>query len=45
MTRAGWTGSFILAVLALLALTVIARASYTADLSAFLPRTPTARER
>jgi len=45
MTRAGWTGLGVFAVLALLALTAIARATYTADLSAFLPRTPTARER
>lgn len=45
MTRAGWTGTVTFAALALLALTVIARATYTADLSAFLPRTPTARER
>ena len=45
MTRAGWTGTIIFAVLALLALTVITRTTYTADLSAFLPRTPTARER
>ena len=45
MTRAGWTGSGVFAALALLALTAIARATYTADLSAFLPRTPTTRER
>jgi predicted exporter len=45
MRRAGWAGSVIFAVLALLALSVIARATYTADLSAFLPRAPTAQER
>ena len=45
MTRAGWTGTLVFAVLAALALGVVARATYTADLSAFLPRTPTARER
>ncbi len=45
MTRAGWTGTVIFAVLALAALTVIARTTYTADLSAFLPRSPTASER
>lgn len=45
MTRAGWTGTLVFAVLGALALTVVARATYTADLSAFLPRAPTARER
>lgn len=45
MTRAGWAGTAVFAVLAALALTVVVRATYTADLSAFLPRAPTARER
>jgi len=45
MTRAGWTGTLVFTVLAALALGVVARATYTADLSAFLPRTPTERER
>ena len=45
MTRAGWTGTLVFAVLAALAVMVVARATYTADLSAFLPRSPSARER
>ncbi|HEX4648209.1 MAG TPA: MMPL family transporter, partial [Steroidobacteraceae bacterium] len=45
MTRAGWTGTLAFAVLAAIAAAVVARATYTADLSAFLPRAPTARER
>ena len=45
MTRAGWTATLVFGVLAALALSVVARATYTADLSAFLPRAPTARER
>ena len=45
MTRAGWTGTLTLAVLAALAAAVAARARYTADLSAFLPRAPTASQR
>jgi len=45
MTRAGWTGTLVFAALAALALSLVARATYTADLSAFLPRSPTARER
>src|SRR5215472_2838743 len=45
MTNAGRAGTAIFAVLAALALGVVARARYTADLSAFLPRAPTARER
>ena len=45
MTRAGRAGTAVFAVLTALALTVVVRATYTADLSAFLPRAPTARER
>ena len=45
MTRAGWTGTLIFAALTALALILVARATYTADLSAFLPRAPTLRER
>ncbi len=45
MTRAGWTGTLVFAVLAALAVAVVARATYTADLSAFLPRAPSERER
>ena len=44
MTRAGWS-TLVFGVLAALALAVVARATYTADLSAFLPRSPTGRER
>jgi predicted exporter len=45
VTRAGWTGTLTLAVLAALAAALAARARYTADLSAFLPRAPTASQR
>jgi predicted exporter len=45
MTRAGWTGTLVFGALAALAFGVVSRATYTADLSAFLPRSPTARER
>jgi len=45
VTRAGRAGTGIFVVLAALALGVVARATYTADLSAFLPRAPTTRER
>ena len=45
MTRAGWTGTLVFAVLAALAAVVAVRARYTADLSAFLPRAPTESQR
>jgi predicted exporter len=45
VTRAGWTGTLIFAALAALALWLVARARYTADLSAFLPRAPTESQR
>ena len=45
MTRAGWTGTLLFAVLAALAASLVVRARYTADLSAFLPRAPTAGQR
>ncbi|MGH8210812.1 MAG: MMPL family transporter, partial [Steroidobacteraceae bacterium] len=45
MTRAGVVGTLVWAVLAAAAIMVVARASYTTDLSAFLPRTPTATQR
>jgi len=45
MTRAGVAGSVIWALLALGAAAIIARANYTADLSAFLPRRASATQR
>jgi len=45
VTRSGWTGTGVFAVLAVLAALVAAHATYTADLSAFLPRAPTADQR
>ena len=45
MTRAGWAGTLVFAALAVLAVSVVTRATYSADLSAFLPRAPAARER
>ena len=45
MTRAGRTGTLVFATLAILAAVIAARARYTADLSAFLPRAPTASQR
>ena len=45
MTRAGWVGTASLVLLAALAAVVAARARYSADLSAFLPRAPTASQR
>jgi predicted exporter len=45
MTRAGVAGSVIWALLALMAAAIIARANYTADLSAFLPRRASATQR
>ena len=45
MTRAGRSGTLLWALLALLAAVIVTRATYTADLSAFLPRraSPTQR--
>ncbi|HWW31822.1 MAG TPA: MMPL family transporter [Steroidobacteraceae bacterium] len=45
MTRAGWTATLVFALLAALAAALAARARYTADLSAFLPRAPTESQR
>jgi predicted exporter len=45
VTRAGWTGTLVFGLLAALASSIVARATYTADLSAFLPRSPSTRER
>jgi predicted exporter len=45
MTRAGAVATLVWGALALAAALLIARASYTADLSAFLPRSPTPTER
>lgn len=45
MTRSGWTGTLVFAVLAVLAAVLAARARYTADLSAFLPSAPTPGQR
>ncbi|MGH8277050.1 MAG: MMPL family transporter, partial [Steroidobacteraceae bacterium] len=45
MTRAGWAGTLIWGLLAAIAAVIVARASYTADLSAFLPRVPTPSQR
>jgi predicted exporter len=45
MRRAGIVATLLWAALALVAAVIVARASYTADLSAFLPRSPTATER
>jgi predicted exporter len=43
--RAGWTATLVFALLAALAAALAARARYTADLSAFLPRAPTEGQR
>ena len=45
MTRSGVIGTLAWAVLAAIAALVVARAHYTTDLSAFLPRSPTATQR
>jgi predicted exporter len=45
MTRTGLIGTLVWAVLAAMAALVVARAHYTTDLSAFLPRSPTATQR
>ena len=45
MTRPGVVSTLVWAVLAAVAVVVVARAHYTTDLSAFLPRTPTAAQR
>src|SRR5205085_1173791 len=44
MTRPGGAAAPIWAVLAIIAAAIVAHASYTADLSAFLPRSPTATQ-
>ena len=44
MTRPGGAATPIWAVLAIIAAAIVAHASYTADLSAFLPRSPTATQ-
>jgi predicted exporter len=45
MTRSGVVGTLVWTVLIAVAVFVVARAHYTTDLSAFLPRTPTAAQR
>ena len=45
MTRPGVVGTLLWAILAAAAASVVARATYTTDLSAFLPRTPSATQR
>src|SRR3569833_534326 len=45
MTRAGVMGTLLWVVLVAVAATIVARAHYTTDLSAFLPRSPTANQR
>jgi predicted exporter len=45
MTRSGVVGTLTWAVLAAVAAIVVARAHYTTDLSAFLPRSPTPNQR
>src|SRR3569833_4176666 len=45
MTRSGVVGTLVWVVLAAVAVIVVARAHYTTDLSAFLPRTPSAAQR
>ena len=45
MTRAGWTGTLLFALLSATAATLAVRTHYTADLSAFLPRAPTVAQR
>jgi predicted exporter len=45
MTRPGVVGTLVWAVLAAIAAIVVVRARYTTDLSAFLPKSPTATQR
>lgn len=45
MTRPGVVGTLLWAVLVAVAATIVARAHYTTDLSAFLPKSPTANQR
>ena len=45
MTRSGVVGTLLWAVLATAAMIIVARARYTTDLSAFLPRSPTATQK
>ncbi|HEY0768101.1 MAG TPA: MMPL family transporter [Steroidobacteraceae bacterium] len=44
MSRPGAAGTLIWALLCIIAAGIVARATYTADLSAFLPRSPTATQ-
>src|ERR1700752_4933739 len=44
MRRPGGAGTGVWAVLAIIAAAIVARATYTADLSAFLPSSPTAAQ-
>src|ERR1700691_557883 len=45
LTRVGVVGTLVWVVLALIAAVVVARARYTTDLSAFLPKSPTPTQR
>ena len=45
MTRPGVVATLLWAALAAAAVLIVTRAHYTTDLSAFLPRTPTAAQR
>ncbi len=45
MTRSGAVSTLVWAVLAAIAIVIVARARYTTDLSAFLPRSPTATQK
>ena len=45
MTRTGVAGTLLWGALVAIAATIVARAHYTTDLSAFLPRSPTANQR
>src|SRR5262252_3210050 len=45
MTRAALAGTLVWALLVLIAATIVTRATYTADLSAFLPRRASATQR
>src|ERR1700712_2493289 len=45
MTRTGWLATAVWAALVLAAIVIVTFAHYTTDLSAFLPRSPTATQR
>jgi len=45
MSRSGVVATLVWAVLAIVAIVILARARYTTDLSAFLPRSPTATQK